>query len=83
MKKYNDYVTEVSYEYPSISEEFVNKLKAEKANACKLTGTPAEISKAVREAMAKNTDKLITATPAVVHEAVSAELEQLRGSKCA
>lgn len=83
MKNYNDYINENNYDIPTITEEFANKLKAEKENAPKLMGTPEEISEAVRRAMAKNADKLITATPALVRSAVEAELEVIRSKKCA
>ena len=83
MKNYNDYINETNIDLPTVTEGFAKKMKAEKEAARKLTGTPEEISRAVREAMTKNADKLITATPALVHEAVAAELQLIRGRKCA
>lgn len=83
MKNYNDYNNDYGCDLPKITEEFANKMKAEKESTPKLSGTPAEISKAVREAMAKNADKLITATPSLVREAVTAELKSIRDQKCA
>ena len=83
MKKinnYNDYNNENNCNYPVITEKFASKLQAEKAAAPALSGTPAEISAAIRAAMAKHNGSIITVSPAAVRAAVAAELDS---RKCA
>lgn len=75
------YVNDYSYDFPTVTESFANKLKAQKANAPKLDGTPAQISSAIREAMTKSANSIITASPSTVYSAVEAELSHSK--KCA
>lgn len=83
MKKidnYNDYNNENNCNYPTVTEKFASSLKSKKDAAPVLSGTPAEISAAIRSAMAKHDGSIITVSPEVVLAAVAAELDS---RKCA
>ena len=60
MKNYNDYNNDYGCDLPKITEEFANKMKAEKESTPKLSHSR-EISKAVREADGKERRQAITA----------------------